>query len=411
MQAAEGLRRVLRRDDERHVRVRGALRDEDDVHVAERGEDASRRSPPSSRRPRPTTETTARSRRTETSANSERSADDGLERSLLVDRDRDRDLARRDDVHGDRCRSKTENTCAAYPWARSIRGLPTKSAATPRPHRERAHARPGRLGAHDRPGRLRPEGVPHGDRDAARHGGPDRRRVKDLRAEERELRRLGRSSPPGTRRAAGDDARVGREDAVDVRPDLDRSDAERPRPSSAAPRSAAEIVRAAAPERRRHAVRRGSDEASRHDGPAAARAPGARARRPFPAVSASSGKRGAVARVRHEDLAGIDPRRVGAARRGAPRRRGGRTSAPRCPGAHPRSEERLLRVGRCRWRARRARRRSSSTAARARRGFRRRQIQRRERGAVPARESFERGIGARPLSYRSKQSSIRPARP
>ncbi len=172
------------------------------------------------RRPFPTTDTTARCLRTRDLGELGEVAHDALERGLLVHRDGDRHLARRDDVH---------RHAVLLEDGEDLRGVAMGEQHARAAHEERRHspahrdgpdAVPGHVLPHDRPGALRPERVLHGDRDPARHGGADRGRMEHLRPEERELGRLGIAHLRHEARR-GHDARVGGQDPVHVGPDLD----------------------------------------------------------------------------------------------------------------------------------------------------------------------------------------------
>jgi len=109
-------------------------------------------------------------------------------------------------------------------------------------------------------GRSGIEGVLDQDRDTLRDGGSNRRGVKDLGAEVRQLHRLfvgHLRQHEGGRHDAG----IGAEHAVDVGPDLDRRRAER------GPDDRGAIVGAVAADGRRLAVGGGADEAGddRHE--------------------------------------------------------------------------------------------------------------------------------------------------
>ena len=83
----------------------------------------------------------------------------------------------------------------------------------------------------------------------------NRRRMQDLRAEVRELRRLGERQVRHDLHVR-DDARIGGEHAVDVGPDLNLRRAE------ARADDRRRVVRPAAAERRRHALARRADESA-----------------------------------------------------------------------------------------------------------------------------------------------------
>ena len=257
--------------------------------------------------------------RTDTSANAERSRHERLERRLRIDRDRDGDLARRDDVDGDgvpledgedaRRVAVREEHPRAPDEERRRRPSASRARARPRPA-----PRPGRS-SRRRAGRnefLTLTGSPARDRRA------DRRRVEDLRAEERELGRLGVADlrdEPGAR----DDARVGRQDAVHVGPDLDRLDVRAPR-RGARRRGA----RPSSPSRRARASSSRRPGAAPTKPPVTTTRPG-RALREEPARDVRRdrrlvGRRGAVRRVRREPLARVDPRHGDAALRERGRR-------------------------------------------------------------------------------------------
>ena len=248
-----------------------------------------------------------------------------------------------------------------------MRGLPTKSAVTPLRIATRPDAISGRVLPHDRPGALRPEGVLHGDGDPARHGGADRRRMEHLRAEERELGRLGIAHLRHEARR-GHDARVGRQNAVHVGPDLDAAHGA-PDVMERGAEERGRVVRAAAAERRRRAVRSGADEASRHDDPARPRGAARRGGATRDGRLLLVRQRRAVRGVRREDLARVDPHGLRAARaeRGGDEAR--RDQLARRSGAHPRSEERFLRGERSREKARRRAGAPASSASAQRRGL------------------------------------------
>ena len=159
------------------------------------------------------------------------------------------------------------------------------------------------------------ERVPDGHGNTALDSRPDRRRVKDLRAEEGELGRL-RVAHFGDGARGRDDAWVGRQDSVDVRPDLDHADRE-PGVSQGAPEDGGGGVRAAAAQRRRRTAGSRADEAARDDD-ASRRKLRKDARGDAAGRLGFVGARGSVRRVGREDLARVHPDSQDA--RGAERR-------------------------------------------------------------------------------------------
>jgi hypothetical protein len=135
--------------------------------------------------------------------------------------------------------------------------------------------------------------------------------MEHLRAEKRELGRLGIAHLRHEARRRHD-ARVGRQNPVHVGPDLDAAHGA----ADVMERGAEErgrVVRAASAERRRRAVRSGTDEASRHDSPASREvrrdAQGHADGRLF---FVRKGR--AVRGIRREDLTRVDPHALSAAR-------------------------------------------------------------------------------------------------
>ena len=109
-------------------------------------------------------------------------------------------------------------------------------------------------------GRLRPERVEDADGDVPRRGRLNGLRVQDLGAEVRELGGLAERQARHELRI-GDHARIGGEHAVHVGPDLNLLGVERRAEDGGG------VIRPSPPERRRDALARGADEASRHDDP------------------------------------------------------------------------------------------------------------------------------------------------
>ena len=149
---------------------------------------------------------------------------------------------------------------------------------------------------------LRIARVQHPHRNALLHRRQNRRRMQHLRAEVRQLRRLFEADRLHAQRI-GTDARIGGHDAVDVRPDLDRSGVQ----SAAHQRSG--VVAAAASQRGRDAVRRRADKAAHHRRLAASTS-GSTSSRSLSSISLSMRDRLAVVVVGDDAAARVHMRAV-----------------------------------------------------------------------------------------------------
>jgi hypothetical protein len=156
------------------------------------------------------------------------------------------------------------------------------------------------LGRDHRAPDFRPARVQDANRDVLRHRGEDGAGMQHLRAEIRQLRRLGKRELRDEHRI-GDDPRVGGQHPVHVGPDLNFFDVQ------ARAEDRRRIVRSAPPERCRHAGGGRADESAQHRHFAGGGPRRDQFLRPAACgIGVGDGHR--VFRVGHEHPARIDPR-------------------------------------------------------------------------------------------------------
>ena len=156
-------------------------------------------------------------------------------------------------------RSNTSNSRRRNPCAISMRVDVMSMTVTPRLQASAVRpscARPSAVISV--PGDFRPPRVEDPDRDVLRDRRQDRARVQHLRAEVRQLGRLGERQLRHQARRLGTTRGIGGQHPVDVGPDLNLVDIE------AGAEDGGRVVRSAAAERGRHAVGGRADESAQH---------------------------------------------------------------------------------------------------------------------------------------------------
>ena len=147
--------------------------------------------------------------------------------TVIVDRDGDAHFGGRDDVHGGgvflECLEHAAQKAMRHQHSRRC-DVDDGDASLARERRERTIASRGLLGDQGS-GAIGPMAVQNADGDVARYRGEDCARMQHFRSEIREFRRLGEREMAHDFGVC-DDARIGREHAVDIGPDLNLGCAE-----------------------------------------------------------------------------------------------------------------------------------------------------------------------------------------